>query len=223
VAKWKLNPTRTKMLLGKLVPVRRRYVIATFKTTQTEAEEATTELETYVCECELQNLWPAATADPVAVGPVKRPFSAMTTAPVVSIWDPNKRFAAAPVATSYRPAMVAPRYAAQPVVVATRPAYGVQRYGTPTYGNYAPTRPPAVQTWRPSAPAAVRPPVSYIVRQPAAAAWPRPAAAAWSQPRAVAPRPAWGAPAAYGAPIRPFMARPAYAVAPRPAATWKTW
>jgi hypothetical protein len=59
VAKWKIDPTRTKMMLAKLQPQQRRYVIQNFKTTAT-GMPATDELQQFITECEEKESWPAA-------------------------------------------------------------------------------------------------------------------------------------------------------------------
>jgi len=51
VAKWKLDHTKTKMLLAKLTPPRRRFVIQRFKTTVT-GPPAFLALEKYIKECD---------------------------------------------------------------------------------------------------------------------------------------------------------------------------
>eukprot|EP00450_Noctiluca_scintillans_P032057 CAMPEP_0194547220 /NCGR_PEP_ID=MMETSP0253-20130528/91825_1 /TAXON_ID=2966 /ORGANISM="Noctiluca scintillans" /LENGTH=78 /DNA_ID=CAMNT_0039394403 /DNA_START=57 /DNA_END=290 /DNA_ORIENTATION=+ len=51
VAKWKLDHTKTKMLLAKLTPPRRRFVIQRFKTTVTGPPAFLT-LEKYIKECD---------------------------------------------------------------------------------------------------------------------------------------------------------------------------
>jgi len=98
VAKWKLDPTQTKMMLAKLLPARRRYVIQYFKST-TQGVEATKALQLFIAKCEQTNAWAGAVAAapagmavrPVApglglgVGGVKRPL-----APTLSA-DPAKR------------------------------------------------------------------------------------------------------------------------------------
>lgn len=61
VAKWKLDPATSKQILAKLTPTRRRYVIQNFKATKTGVE-ASSELEEYVAQCELDASWDAAAA-----------------------------------------------------------------------------------------------------------------------------------------------------------------
>eukprot|EP00933_Yihiella_yeosuensis_P004041 TRINITY_DN10780_c0_g1_i1.p1 TRINITY_DN10780_c0_g1~~TRINITY_DN10780_c0_g1_i1.p1 ORF type:complete len:355 (+),score=61.09 TRINITY_DN10780_c0_g1_i1:60-1124(+) len=115
VAKWKLDPNRTKAALSKLIPVRRRYTIANFKTEET-GEAATTALEEYIEECDTNNTWPAAPevttpapaatstsfTRPIVVPPVKRPLSAVT--PAASQFDPSKRFRPATPVPAWKPA-----------------------------------------------------------------------------------------------------------------------
>jgi len=77
VAKWKLDPTRTKVLLAKETPQRRRYVIQNFKTTATGVE-ATEALSAYMEQCKKTNAWGAATAPAAATTPsavVARPVT----------------------------------------------------------------------------------------------------------------------------------------------------
>lgn len=61
IAKWKLDPTRSKMLLAKMTPAKRRYVITNFKNT-TNAADPTAALEQYIAQCEKTNAWGAAVA-----------------------------------------------------------------------------------------------------------------------------------------------------------------
>lgn len=56
VSKWKLDPTKTKLMLSKLSPVRRRYVMKEF-TTKNSGAEATNELHVFVAECEKSGAW----------------------------------------------------------------------------------------------------------------------------------------------------------------------
>jgi len=119
VAKWKLDPTRTKVLLAKETPQRRRYVIQNFKTTATGVE-ATEALSAYMEQCKKTNAWGAATAPAAATTPsavvarpvtprpagvtapaavpavagIKRPLSIIS--PTVTL-DPSKRPRVGPV------------------------------------------------------------------------------------------------------------------------------
>jgi len=91
VAKWKLDATRTKLMLAKLTPARRRYVIQNFKSL---GGDPSTALEQFIAKCEQTNAWagatapaataPAAVAPPAAAG-IKRPLT-----PTMSV-DPSKR------------------------------------------------------------------------------------------------------------------------------------
>lgn len=189
VAKWKLDTTRTKTVLSKLVPARRRHVIASFKT-ENSGEEATQALEEFITECNEKNSWPANTvASPVAVAGVKRPLSAVSPS---LVFDPNKRLATTS-AVGYRPA-VRPLTQARPVTIPARAA-------TPS---------PAAQALaaRLAATAATRPRAMLPMRQLSAFARPvagyRPVAVA-AKP---AVRPAWGS-----ASVRP-VARPVTPIRP---------
>jgi len=88
VAKWKLDPTKTKMMLAKMTPQKRRYVIQNFKSTP-GAADATTELEQFIAQCEKTGAWEGtAAAGPVTPGAltgVKRPMMTPT------VLDPSKR------------------------------------------------------------------------------------------------------------------------------------
>lgn len=66
VAKWKLDPTKTKTALAKITPQRRRYVIQNFKTALTGLE-ATTALEEYIAECDTTGKWDNATGPMAAL------------------------------------------------------------------------------------------------------------------------------------------------------------
>lgn len=55
VAKWKLDPIRSKAMLAKLLPYRRRFVIQHFK--PAGDGDVTDELEAYIEECETSNTW----------------------------------------------------------------------------------------------------------------------------------------------------------------------
>lgn len=121
VAKWKLDPTRTKMMLAKMTPARRRYVIQNFKTVA-NGVEATNSLEQFIAQCEKTNAWGAATAPAPAVVPAVtvRPITVAATpatvagikrpiTPVNIALDPNKRIAVAqprgPTPVPVRPAV----------------------------------------------------------------------------------------------------------------------
>lgn len=212
VAKWKLDPSRTKTLLGKLVPARRRYVIANFKT-EADGVEATDALEAYIDECEKENKWPAGVAIPATVTPatstsavarplvvppvtatgVKRPFSAVVSPLVV---DPSKR---------PRPAVIPWRPATAPATIpATR---------FPTIQPRA-----AITPVRSIMPVVARPVIARpLVARPVIAV--RPATIAgtpWGSTAGI--RPAVVRPAirpAFSAAIRPVVVRPAATIVRR--------
>mmetsp|Transcript_79584 Transcript_79584/g.225063 ORF Transcript_79584/g.225063 Transcript_79584/m.225063 type:complete len:304 (+) Transcript_79584:83-994(+) len=92
VAKWKLDPTRTKAMLLKLTPARRRHVIQTFKTTD-GATDPTSALEQYIAQCEKTNAWGAATAAPGATMPT------VATIPAIRAVSPRPVFPGATVAS----------------------------------------------------------------------------------------------------------------------------
>lgn len=93
IAKWKLDANRTKLMLAKLTPPRRRYVIQSFK--NTAGGDPTAALEEFIAKCEQTNAWAtaaapaAATTQPAGSGPqaagIKRPLT-----PTMST-DPSKR------------------------------------------------------------------------------------------------------------------------------------
>jgi len=140
--KWKLDPTRTKMMLAKLTPARRRFVILSFKTTAAGVE-ATNALQMFITKSETTNaggvaaapaLRPAAgynpAVRPVTVAPaqgVKRP---PTPAMLAAAMQANKRPAMAPKAfPGIRPAvagrpMARPALGLRPAVVAPRTGGG---------------------------------------------------------------------------------------------------
>jgi len=87
VAKWKLDPNRTKASLAKLEPSQRRFIIQNFKAVSTGGTAAVTdELEKHITEAKEKENWPksegiatnGAAVTPVAAG-VKRPAEAAAT------------------------------------------------------------------------------------------------------------------------------------------------
>jgi hypothetical protein len=95
IAKFKLEATKTKLMLARLTPPRRRWVMTNFTQSGT-ATNPTTAVEQYISQCERTNAWGSATAGssfassapkPV-VGGVKRPLTSTGTS-----FDPNKRHA----------------------------------------------------------------------------------------------------------------------------------
>jgi len=130
VAKWKLDPTRTKTMMAKLTPQRRRYVIQTFKTA-TPGIEATTELETYIAECEKTDSW-AGAAPP--------PASAATTVPAAAV---------SPAPAAVAPAMLQHAGVKRPALTPTAPPPASRpRLATPTVIPKA-TTPAPVPGWSP--------------------------------------------------------------------------
>lgn len=197
VAKWKLEPTKAKAVLAKMLPHRRRYVIQNFKA-EGEGDDATTALEQYIEECEKTNAWGNAPPAPVAVRPtgllaprpiaprpvafgtsllnvgVKRPLSAIL--PVSAGFDPNKRL---------RPAISSP-------FGAIRPAnYPLFRAGA-AFG----LAPQPVQSLASRLAGAVRGPIASV-RPIFGQGRPVPALSFGAQPRMITPMTA-----------RPVMARP---------------
>lgn len=97
VAKFKLDPLKTKAMLGNTVTApRRKYVMTNFKTDKTGAE-ATTELEQYIKECDASKKWDAATPTQLSQTPT-------LVKPSVNVSAPAAR---APIITSARPAGIA--------------------------------------------------------------------------------------------------------------------
>mmetsp|Transcript_151060 Transcript_151060/g.263242 ORF Transcript_151060/g.263242 Transcript_151060/m.263242 type:complete len:269 (-) Transcript_151060:207-1013(-) len=91
VAKWKMDPTKTKLLLAKMTPARRRYVIQNFKTSSS-GTEASIALDHFIAGCEKSGDWdkaPTVVAPkplvPGAVAPPKRPSITPT------VIDPSKK------------------------------------------------------------------------------------------------------------------------------------
>mmetsp|Transcript_80755 Transcript_80755/g.140186 ORF Transcript_80755/g.140186 Transcript_80755/m.140186 type:complete len:388 (+) Transcript_80755:47-1210(+) len=100
IAKWKLEATKTKLLLARLTPTRRRYVMAKF--TATGGTATTPQLEQYIGQCERTNSWANAdTADlsgpSLSSSGLKRPLGAGA-----SVSDPKKQ-KIVPTTTSSRP------------------------------------------------------------------------------------------------------------------------
>lgn len=90
IAKWKLEATKTKLLLARLTPPRRRWVMSNF-TQSAGGLSSTAQLEQYIARCERTNAWGAAggaVSPAVAARPVtglKRPLTSSVA------FDPNKR------------------------------------------------------------------------------------------------------------------------------------
>lgn len=188
VAKWKLEPSRTKLMLARLTPARRRYVIQKFKASAPGAG-ATEELEQYIADCAESNVWATA------AGPSMAPSAAVT--PTAS-----SRLAAA--AGTKRPlASVIPSSASskvdskRPRIPAARsvtPSIAPSSAITPSSARPTPSR-PAAQQLRPAGSVNREPPPDslpqHMLMQPRAKGAPKPSApkpAAPKQP-AAAPKP----------------------------------
>ncbi|CAE7873169.1 unnamed protein product, partial [Symbiodinium necroappetens] len=176
VAKWKLDVTRTKTALTKLLPSRRRYVIAHFKPKGDTA--ADDELETYIAECESSKSWDTATV--LANGStngVKRPLSAVSGTSTVD--DPSKRL---------RPTLVTPaRPAATPKPSPATLAMA-QRLQAASAARPAPLRPFAGAVVPPN----MRAPLTVSARRAALTVTARPAIPVSAYPRPVIRTPGVG-------------------------------
>eukprot|EP00929_Paragymnodinium_shiwhaense_P022815 TRINITY_DN14459_c0_g1_i1.p1 TRINITY_DN14459_c0_g1~~TRINITY_DN14459_c0_g1_i1.p1 ORF type:complete len:375 (+),score=67.11 TRINITY_DN14459_c0_g1_i1:115-1239(+) len=143
VAKWKLDPTRTKMLLAKVAPPRRKYIIEKFSPPAgQDTATVTAALETFVARCEKTGEWgPAIAAAGPSVSPlgVKRSISAVT-GPAVSPLLSRPRIT--PLATtSPASAIAAAKLAATRAAAAAR--LGVAASPRPASISPAPYRPVA--------------------------------------------------------------------------------
>jgi len=203
VAKWKLDPSRTKMMLAKVTAVRRRYVIEKFKATG-EGMEATNSLEQFIAECESSGVWDTATpATTPAVTPAATPAATPVGTPRPAVVVPPG------VVRPVGPGLVAPATAK---TVAPRPVLG---NGVVTLPNSGVKRPLSVGAVIDPAKRPRIGPVggvvlpnnagSAVVRPPA---WGGATGNAWGQQQTPGVRP----PAALGS-ARPVAPR---AVAPRP-------
>lgn len=75
IAKWQLDPTTVKIMLAKLLPARRRYVMQHFKAAA-PGLAATAALEQFIARCEQTNAWAGATAPaPAGAAPGMRPVA----------------------------------------------------------------------------------------------------------------------------------------------------
>lgn len=93
VGKWKLDPTLTKMMLAKMIPARRLYVIQNFKLA-TIGGDSTAALESYIAHCEKTNAWGAATA----AGPCGATLAATAPGPYQRVAVPVRPASPAAVA-----------------------------------------------------------------------------------------------------------------------------
>mmetsp|Transcript_36066 Transcript_36066/g.112334 ORF Transcript_36066/g.112334 Transcript_36066/m.112334 type:complete len:322 (+) Transcript_36066:186-1151(+) len=139
ITKWKLDPTKAKMVLAKMTPAKRRYVITNFKNA-TNAADATAALEQYIAQCEKTNAWGAAVAaaatapgvvaprpttpKPVAVPPTMMVGAKRPIAPIASVMDASKRPRITPPTQIITPGAVRPAAVGQvrPVAAGARPA-----------------------------------------------------------------------------------------------------
>mmetsp|Transcript_27266 Transcript_27266/g.56579 ORF Transcript_27266/g.56579 Transcript_27266/m.56579 type:complete len:318 (+) Transcript_27266:48-1001(+) len=155
INKWKLDPTRAKMLLAKMTPAKRRFVITNFKNAS-NAADATGALDQYIAQCEKTNAWGAAVASATGASAAPRPVAPKMAVPTMA--------AKRPIATitpfmdpSKRPRIMPPGQVAAPTA---KPAFAHVRPMTPTRpSTLMQVRPPGQQVMpraaiRPVAPAA---------------------------------------------------------------------
>jgi len=111
IAKWKLEATKTKLILARLTPPRRRWVMTNFKLLG--SAPPTTQLDQFIAQAERSNSWAAADSSigsvagaPKAMSGLKRPLSAATTSLAV---DPSKRARIMPgITPGLKPAVAKP-------------------------------------------------------------------------------------------------------------------
>lgn len=132
VAKWKLDASRTKLMLAKLSPLRRRYVIQQFKAPP--GADPTSALQAFITKCETTNAWPALTATavsalrPVSAGPVRLAATPIVGARTVAARPPSA-MTGRPLG-AVRPLTVRPGMA-RPVRPVATPVAGIKRALTP--------------------------------------------------------------------------------------------
>lgn len=198
VAKYKLDPTRTKLLLAKLTPARRRYVIQNFKTAAASGGElAMKALEGYIAQCERTNSWGGAATPTAATAPARAsPGIARSPAILPGARAPTSLAARAPAAMAAR----------GPAAQAIAAAAAARAARAPMAAPFASMKRPLPAAMpQPYMPPATRPRIGSPGAMPgpsAAAAAARLAgvrAAAAAAPRpglagaAMSPRAAWGA------------------------------
>jgi hypothetical protein len=180
VAKFKMDPTRTKMTLAKLTPQRRRYVMQTFTCTESGGP-ASNALEKFLAECEQTNAWDSeaattSTSDaapaamkPGPLGAATGPAATLLTAgakrpmmgtPLVDFAKRPRVVPSLPGPVAVGPLATNPAAAALAAKIATARA----RAPTPGACNPLQVRPPVAPMGRPMSPMAS-----------AANAWGRPA------------------------------------------------
>lgn len=187
VAKWKLDPTKTKASLAKMTPERRRYVVTNFKTDKTGVE-ATDQLLKYIEQCEKDGNWDKAQpASGKLVGTSPSPGTSPGTAPGTSPAAALAGKVVAPKAGTLtmkpavakpavakpglaKPAVAKPAVAAKPFTVV--PTVGVKRPWGATDGGASKwpktspgVRPPTLTASRPAFGAA-RPPQVVSAKRP---------------------------------------------------------
>jgi hypothetical protein len=114
VAKWKLEPTKTKMTLAKLTPQRRRYVMQFFKASA-QGEAASAELESFIADCETSGEWDkgapggGAIGSPASklLGGIKRPLSLVQPVGAADAAKRPRPLGASPVLVNGVPAKLA--------------------------------------------------------------------------------------------------------------------
>lgn len=108
IAKWKLDPTKTKMLFAKLTPVRRRFVIQNFKNSAAEPSP-TAALERYIQEMDQKGAeQPSAATENLpkqTMAGVKRPLAITPAAGVLDAKRPRIGITAPLATTGASPAM----------------------------------------------------------------------------------------------------------------------
>jgi hypothetical protein len=180
VAKFKMDPTRTKMALAKLTPQKRQYVMKTF-TCAESGGPASNALEKFLAECEQTNAWDSeaattSTSDaapaamkPGPLGAATGPAATLLTAgakrpmmgtPLVDFAKRPRVVPSLPGPVAVGPLATNPAAAALAAKIATARA----RAPTPGACNPLQVRPPVAPMGRPMSPMAS-----------AANAWGRPA------------------------------------------------
>lgn len=115
VSRWKLDPTKTKMMLAKLGAAKRKHVIQNFK--PVPGRDPTAQLQMFIQDCDKNNSWGSggagAAGTPTTSGPkatgVIRPTVANVVKPVVA-----KPAAVKPVATAIKRPIAAMQPATAP-------------------------------------------------------------------------------------------------------------
>lgn len=75
ISKWHLEPTRTKVMLARMPPVRRRYVMQNFTYTPVTGVSPVAKLEEFIQECDRTSVWLQVAASAGAAAAAKRPAS----------------------------------------------------------------------------------------------------------------------------------------------------